>query len=190
VKSAFGWLLAGFLATTSATAATKTYYALEVRGGSRVFSLDLPVRKGRVMLFHRYPDGVYSSLPVAEVEKVSTLDVEPAPAEQLAPGETLYVGNAVEGPSYEMPPASQAPAAYAYPDTYDYGYGYSGYYWGGGGGYVPPRPPGPVPPSRIGPNGYPIIAPPGSPGSVPPRIGANGYPILAPAPPVPAPRRR
>ena len=29
---------------------------------------------------------------------------------------------------------------------------------------------------------YPIIAPPGSPGSVPPPIGANGYPILAPPP--------
>ncbi len=162
MKNAFGWLLAGFLATTSVTAATKTYYALEVRGGSRVFSLDAPVRKGRVMLFHRYPDGVYSSLPASEVETVSTLDVQPPPAEKLAPGETLYVGNAVQGPSYELPPASQPPDGYAYPDSYDYGY--SGYSWGGGGGYVPPRPPGPLPPSRIGPERVPDPRASGNPG--------------------------
>ncbi len=109
----------------------------------------------------------------------------PAPA-GLAPGETIYVGNAVEGPAYEAPPAAvPAPAPPAY---VDYGYGYSGYYWGGG--IDPPhRPPGPPAPSRIGPNGYPILAPPGTPGSAPPRIGPNGYPILAPPPAVAVPRR-
>ena len=72
---------------------------------------------------------------------------------------------------------------------FDSSYGYGDYdYWGGG--YVPPPRPGPVPPSRIGPNGYPILAPPGTAGSVPPPIGPNGYPIISPPPPVVAPRRR
>lgn len=180
------WGLTGLLAATTSLTGSMTYYVLELRGGSKVYSLDRPVPKGKVLVFHRYPDGVYLSLSAAEVERVSTLEAEPPSAEKLAPGSTLYVGPPVEGPGYEAPPG---PPQYA--DTYvDSGYGYTDYYWGGG--YVPPRPPVPPPfvPPRIGPNGFPIIAPPGTPGSVPPRIGPNGYPILAPPPAVPAPRRR
>jgi hypothetical protein len=160
------------------------YYALELRGGSRVFSLDPPVRKGRVLLFHRYPDGTYMSLAAYEVEKVETIEKEPETSEKLAPGQTLYIGNAVEGPLYEAPPAPRQTDVYV-----DSSYGYTNYYWGGSY-FPPPRPPVPPPfvPSRIGPNGYPIIAPPGTPGSVPPPIGANGYPILT-APLQPARRR-
>jgi len=186
-----GCFLAGLLAVSASLAAPVEYYALELKGGSRVFSLDVPLRKGRVLLFHRYPDGTYMSLQATEVERVTAQEAEPPTSdEKLAPGETLYVGNAVEGPSYEMP-EYQAPATEGYPGYVDPGYGYSGYYWGGGGGYFPPpRPPLPPPPSRIGPNGFPILAPPGTPGSAPPRIGPNGYPILAPPAPVAVPRKR
>lgn len=126
------------------------------------------------------------TLAVNEVEKVTPAEEPPlAPPGELAPGQTVFVGPALLGPNY------QAPAAAA-PDfvvTPGYDEGYFGGYWSG---YLPPGPPvPPVPrpvPSRIGPNGFPIIAPPGSPGSVPPAIGPNGYPILAPSPPVP--RRR
>jgi len=184
VKRALCWGFTGFLAAAASLVGSMKYYALELRGGSRVFSLDPPIRKGRVLLFHRYPDGVFVSLVASEVEKVAPLEKEPETSEKLAPGETLYVGNAVEGPGFELPAPRQA-------DGYaESGYGYTDYYWGGG--YVPPpRPPRPPPfvPSRIGPNGYPILAPPGAPGSVPPPIGANGYPILA-AQPQPAPRRQ
>ena len=87
-----------------------------------------------------------------------------------------------------MPPSTAPDAIVSAPPpdySYDYGYGY----WGGGG-YVPPGPPpGHQVPTRIGPNGFPILAPPGSPGSVPPPIGPNGFPILAPSPPVVSPRR-
>jgi len=183
------WLLAGFFAATVSLADMKSYYALELRGGSKIYALDPPLRKGRTLVFHRYPDGVFLSLPASEVEKVATLEAEPAPTEKLAPGETVYVGPALHGPNYEMPPSPPPSYSDAYVDS-GY-YGYTDYYYGGG--YVPPRPlPPPRVPSHIGPNGYPIIAPPGSPGSVPPPIGANGYPILAP-PPVqvqPVTRRR
>jgi hypothetical protein len=186
-KRAPVWVLAGFLAATVSLSDMKTYYALELRGGSKVYAVDKPVQKGKVVLFHRYPDGVYLSLAATEVEQVTTLEAAPAPSDKLTPGATLYVGPALHGPSYEAPPAPPPTYAGTYVDT---GYvGYGDYYYGGGG-YVPPIPPGSRVPSRIGPNGYPILAPPGSPGSVPPPIGANGYPILAPPPVVAAPRRR
>jgi hypothetical protein len=187
MRHVLGCFLAGVMAASVSPAASGKYYAIELKGGSRVFSTDLPVRKGRVVLFHSYPDGTFMSLAASEVEKVAPLEAEPPrSSDKLAPGETLYVGNAVEGPGYEMPP----PAPPSYGASYvDPGYGYTGYGWGGGY-YPPPNPPVPPPrvPSRIGPNGFPILAPPGTAGSVPPPIGANGYPILAPQSP-PPPRR-
>ncbi len=136
------WGLSGLLAATASLAGSMTYYALDLRGGSKVYSLDPPVRKGRVVLFHRYPDGVYLSLSAAEVEKVSTLEAEPPPAETLAPGATLYVGPALAGPNYEAPPA---PPASSYDNYVDSGYsGYGDYYYGGD--YFPP--PRPMPPPR------------------------------------------
>lgn len=165
-----------------------TYYVLEMRGGSHIYASDAPVRKGRLTLFHRYPDGAYMSVSSSEILKIGSAEEPPrqAEAEGLAPGSTVYIGAALYGPSYQMPPA---PAPSQARGGYDYGsYGYVDSYWGG---YVPALPPGPSPVGRsnIGPNGFPIIAPPGSPGSVPPPIGANGFPILAPPPPVVAPRR-
>jgi hypothetical protein len=194
-------LLAMFLgASTSGfgleSTGSLTYYAIGLRGGSHLYAADRPLRKGKVLLFHRYPDGGYVSLPSSEVVSVNALEAPPKEkakdSESLAPGQTLYVGGALEGPRHDLPPAPDMTVSAPPPD---YGYGYDWGYYDGGGGYVTPRPPGPVAPSRIGPNGFPIIAPPGTPGSVPNPIGANGYPILAPppaAPPIvqPVPRRQ
>jgi hypothetical protein len=185
-------LLAGILA--SFPLRSLSYYVLELRGGSHIYATDMPVRKGRLTLFHRYPDGALMSLSSSEVLRFETAQ-EPPPAaaagsEKLAPGDVRYIGGALHGPGRPAPehPAPAEPPAYGdsgYGGYADYGYGY----WGGG--TLPP--PRPVPPPgggpNIGPNGFPIIAPPGSPGSVPPPIGPNGYPILAPQPPVAAPRR-
>jgi hypothetical protein len=185
MKSAAGLVFAGFLSASMAF--STTYYALEVRGGSRIYAADQPVRKGRVLLFHRYPDGVYMSLAASEVVGVVNL-LETPQTEGLAPGQELVVGPALEGPGFEVPPRvlqAAPPSDMVYTDS---GYGYYGSYWGGGGYVPPPRPGPPPPPSRIGPNGFPILAPPGSPGSTSPPIGPNGFPILAP-PPAPAPRR-
>jgi len=186
MKGIAGSIFASLLVVSAAV--STTYYALEVKGGSRIYAADRPVQKGRVYLFHRFPDGVYMSLSAAEVAKVVAL-AEPPPPERLAPGQSVYVGPAL--PSNGFAPAPPPVPATAPADTtsVDSGYGYYGDYWGGGGGYVPPRPPGFVPPSRIGPNGFPILAPPGSPGSTPPPIGSNGFPILAPQPVAPSPRR-
>ena len=175
-------------------ASASSYYALQLRGGSRVYAVDEPVRKGRLMLFHRYPDGVYTSIAASEVESVATLPEPPKPA-NLAPGEQVAISTPLPGPNF-VAPAEGGQTQMLSMDQGGYvdaGYGYSGSYWGGGGGYVPPRPP--VPPSaapspRIGPNGFPILAPAGSPGSTPPPIGPNGFPVLAPQPSAPARRPR
>jgi hypothetical protein len=127
--------LAAFLglAVTSLADSVK-YYAIEVRGGSRILSIDLPSRKGHTVLFHRYPDGTFMSLSAAEVEKVSTLDAKPAPPPgELAPGQTVFVGPVLSGPSFIMPPSTAPDAVVSAPPpdySYDYGYGYGS--WGGG----------------------------------------------------------
>ncbi len=191
MKRFFLCVLAASGVAAAALAGPLKYYALEVRGGSRILSMDSPVKKGHLLLFHRYPDGTYMSLSAAEVEKVVSLEAAPPPpAGELAPGQTVYVGPALSGPAFQAPP-STGPDAVVTAPNYDYGYDYGYGYWGGG--YVPPLPPGPPAPqipSRIGPNGFPILAPPGTPGSVPNPIGANGFPIIAPLPPVAAPRRQ
>ena len=186
MKRAAGLFIAAILAASEGDATS--YYALEVRGGSRIDAADQPVRKGRVYLFHRYPDGIYMSLAASEVEKIVSLS-EPPPQEGLVPGQSVFIGRALEGPNYAAPPPV-VPNVPPSDMTMDSGYRYYGSYWGGGG-YVPPRPPLPppfVPPSRIGTNGFPILAPPGSPGSAPQPIGPNGFPILSPQPPAPRPR--
>ena len=191
-----GLLLAVLMGASTVSSTSNIYYALDVRGGSRLYATDKPVRKGKVILFHRYPDGAFVSLPADELVALKTLDAPPreTAADKLAPGGTLFVGGALEGPRHEMPPAPDMTVVGS-----DSGYGYNYMDWGywGGGGYFPPSPPRPGVPSNIGPNGFPIIAPPGTPGSVPNPIGPNGYPILAPSPvpmppivPAPAPRRR
>jgi len=185
MKTFAGLVLGCLLLASDAT--SSTYYALEVRGGSRIYALDRPVQKGRVYVFHRFPDGVYMSLAVSEVEKVAS-ETEPPPAKGgLQPGQSVDVGGLVPWTGVTAPAVAPPPPA-PYTGGFDSGYyGYSDYGWGGGG-YVPPRP-GPVPPSRIGPNGFPILAPPGSPGSTPNPIGPNGFPVLAPQAPAPSPRR-
>lgn len=187
-----GLVLIGLLSASMATCTS--YYALEVHGGSRVWAVDRPVHKGRVYVFHRFPDGVYTSIAATEVEKVDE-QTEAPPSARFAPGQAIYVGPTL--PSYAAPSAPPPSAAAADTVVIDSGSGYSDYgywgsgYWGGGGGWVPPRPqpPSPGTPTRIGPNGFPILAPPGSPGSVPPPIGSNGFPVIAPSPAVPQPRR-
>lgn len=160
-----------------------TVRQIQMRGNSRVLALDVPVRRGRLYLFHRYPDGVYMSVPAEDVLGIAATTVEP-PAKLP---ETVVLGPTGEG----LPADAAGPAA-ATPQTYyDMGYpGYYGYgYWpcfGCGGNPRPPHPSPNPPPSIVGPNGFPLL--PGSPQPLP--IGPNGFPILSPStpPPVASPR--
>src|SRR4029453_17035376 len=78
-----------------------TYYVLELRGGSHIYATGEPVRRGRVTLFRRYPDGVYMSLSSDEILKVEAAQEPPRQTETLAPGSTLYIGSALFGPARE-----------------------------------------------------------------------------------------
>jgi len=151
----------------------RTVQQLHLPGDSRILSLDTPVRKGGVLLFHRYPDGVLLSVPAADVLGVSKTEI-PTNVEGLRVSETILLGPTGEGHRTEAAPqtTAQEPTTSLEPGYADYGYGY--------GCCSVPRPPrpGPLPPALVGPNGYPM-----APGTKPLPIGPNGFPILAPTPP-------
>ena len=87
-----------------------SYYALEMRGGSRIFAVDQPVRKGSVVLFHRYPDGDLHE-PRRLGGREGGLDGGAAEGRKAgARARRSTSGPALAGPSYEAPPgASLAP---------------------------------------------------------------------------------
>jgi hypothetical protein len=163
--------------------AGKTIRQIDLRGHARILSADVPVRRGRLYLFHRYPDGVYMSVPAEEVLGIATTTMEDRPKT----ADTVLLGPTGEGQPAQAV-ASAGGSGAAAPAEYDQWYpGYYGYYGSCYGCYVPPiRPPHPgppPPPALVGPNGFPLL-----PGSPPPSpIGPNGFPILAPSS-VPSPR--
>ena len=176
---------AAALVLAAAALQAGSLFVLELAGGAKVFALDRPVERGRVLLFHRYPDGVYTSIPAEKVARIVANAAPPASG-KLEPGDLKVLGHDIEGPTAESagpPPYYPERAAYSAP-TYDYAlpWGYVSYSGGGGGGRPsgPPRAPLPLVPTNIGPNGFPIIAPRGSPGSTPPPIGSNGFPDISP----------
>jgi hypothetical protein len=156
----------------------RTVHQIELRGNGRILATDAPVRRGRVYLFHRYPDGVYMSVAADDVRgiAVTTLDDRPKPVE------TVLLGPTGEGQAI-LPSEANAPSP-RYDDSMYLDY-YGGYYGGYAPGRPSPRPPAP-PPALVGSNGFPLM--PGSPPPLP--VGPNGFPIIAPQPPpaVVAPR--
>lgn len=161
----------------AAVVSASSLYVLELKNGARVFALDRPLEKGRVLVFHRHPDGVFTSISAAEVARIAPASAADR-TEKFQPGELVVLGHDVEGPVPEGSAPSLAPpaprAAASIPE-----YGYSGYFvYGGtgkGGGHRPSLPtpaPRPLPPPLVGPNGYP-----GTP-QLP--IGPNGFPVLFP----------
>ncbi len=162
--------LALLLLSLAPAPAGRTIRRIELRGNSRILSSDAPVRRGRVYLFHRYPDEVYMSVAVEDVLGVAVTTV----GERPTLPDTVLLGPTGEG----RPSEAQAPAP-----SPVYEEGYAGYYGDCYGCYgppvLPPRPGPRPPPALVGPNGFPLL--PGSPPPLP--IGPNGFPILAPSPP-------
>jgi hypothetical protein len=182
VLAAFLLLLSLSAPSASPAPGARTLRLIELKGNARILATDVPVRKGRVYLFHRYPDGVYMSVAAEDVLGIAATT---APAAQ-EDNDTVALGPTGEGisngPSVPANFGSGAPSA-----TYDQGY--PGYYGDCFGCWGPPvRPPhaGTPPPALVGPNGFPLV-----PGSPPPNpIGPNGFPIIAPPPAAPRPSPR
>ena len=162
----------------AAVVSASSLYVLELKGGARVFALDRPLEKGRVLVFHRHPDGVFTSISAAEVARIAPASAADR-TEKFQPGELMVLGHDVEGPVSEGGAPSLAPpaarAAYSMPDYgYGYGYGYGAYGgYGSGGGH-------PSPPSRPHPHAPPLVGPNGYPGTPQLPIGSNGFPELQP----------
>lgn len=160
------------------------FWTLQLRGGSILMSLDAPEERGPILVFHRAPDGAFSSLRTGDVLRISLAEGPPKKPKKSLDGEILVLGRDADPPDVTapMPPPAEPPEEYAsYPaPTY------------GGFAYGPPhrRHVRFRPPTTIGPNGFPILTPPGFPGSVPPAIGPNGFPILMPTPLPASPRGR
>jgi hypothetical protein len=127
-----------------------------------MLAVDEPILKGRVFVFHRYPDGVFLSVAAEDVFGVATTTV--ADEKRLPTDEPIFLGPTGEGASEEPDMLLPYPIS-----TYAY------YLYAGCCGSRRPPPPRPLPPPLVGPNGFPI-----APGTKPPEIGPNGFPILAP----------
>lgn len=203
-----------------ATAAVRARYRIELRDGSSVISRDLPVRSGSVVLFHPYPGGALTSVPEEQVRRVVTGFAEATATRALRPGAVVFLGptgggqtagapasqpgalsTGVYDPRYPVygsgiptlpngqpiPQGDLQRAVSGTPPTIDAPIGPNGFPATAAAPTIGPdgRPilaspgtPGSTPPA-IGPNGTPVLAPPGAPGSTPPTIGPNGTPILA-----------
>jgi hypothetical protein len=207
--------LSFFLVAALALAAVRALYRIDLRDGRSVFSRDLPVHRGSVVLFHLYPSGVLTSVPEEDVVRVQTGARESA-ARALQPGDVVVLGptgggqtsTAATGQAVSGAVGATIPGGVYDPRNPAYGYGpprigpngqalvmspgvgaTTGDLARAQSGELPtaqtpfgpngfPAAPGPV--TVIGPDGLPILAPPGAPGSTPPIIGPNGTPILAP----------
>jgi len=82
VKALLCAALLGLSVDTGAALPQGSLFVMELKDGARVYALDHPLQKGRALVFHRYPDGVYTSLTADEVERTVTA---PAPLGVLLP---------------------------------------------------------------------------------------------------------
>jgi hypothetical protein len=167
--------LLGLSLTSVATA--QTIFQIDLRGHMSLLSNDRPIQRGRLALFHRYPDGVFLSIPEEEIVRVVTASASPT-SKALLPGEAIDVGptggndrSQVTAPEASAAPGPGNDSPYGPMTPGYYGYGGPARTRGGaGGGGVAAAPP------LAAPNGFPM-----SPGAVPSVMGPNGFPTMAPA---------
>src|SRR5713226_7831564 len=120
--------LLGLSLTSLATA--QTIYQIDLRGHMSLLSSDRAIQRGRLALFHRYPDGVFLSIPAEEIVRVVMASASPT-SKTLLPGEAIDVGPTGGGHRPELPTpegsAGTAPASASGPygpmNSSYYGYG-------------------------------------------------------------------
>ena len=115
--------VAVLFACASALRAETTYYQIDMVPSGSVISTDLPVTKGTMVVFHKYPGGTLMSMRRSElktVTKVSSAAVQPAnPADAV-----IRIGNlAMQGGSTQAGPTN-ARAVSAPKDTSGLGTGF------------------------------------------------------------------
>src|SRR5258708_29434410 len=87
------------LFSLAAVSRAATVRLIELRGHARMLAVDEPILKGRVFVFHRYPDGVFLSVAAEDVFGVATTTV--ADEKRLPTDEPIFLGPTGEGASEE-----------------------------------------------------------------------------------------
>ncbi len=98
------WSLSLLIVT--ALAGAETIYRIELRGDKHVLSKDRPIRKGSLILFHLYSNGVLTSLPEEQVVRIT-------PAETSAPSRAPESSQRMDQPARPQsasPDSTPAPA--------------------------------------------------------------------------------
>src|ERR1700737_3156990 len=89
------------LAATTALAAATASYRIALRDGRQILAKDRPVRSGSVLLYHPYPRGVLTAVPIellAGVNATLATGVNQAPTiSVLNPGDLIILGPTGEG---------------------------------------------------------------------------------------------
>lgn len=94
-----------------ATATVRAWYRIELKDGSSVFSRDLPVSRGSVVIFHPYPGGALTSIPEEQVRRVVTGVAESSGARTLRPGDVVFLGPTGGGQTSTAPAPDSQPAS-------------------------------------------------------------------------------
>jgi len=154
-------------------AAAQKVYQIDLRGNAHLLSRDRPAHKGRLVLFHRHPDGVFLSVLEQEIVRVTELTNLASKAPQR--DGAIDVGPTGGNDRFQVtaPEANAGNSSGPYGSMTPGSYGYGGAPRSGGGAGVGGFA---AAPPLAAPNGFPL-----SPGATPPVVGPNGFPAMVPA---------
>jgi hypothetical protein len=102
-----GWVaLAVLFVCASALRAETAYYQIDLVPAGKMISTDLPVTKGTIVVFHKYPGGALVSMRRSELKAVTR--VSPAAVQSGNPADqVISIGNlAMQGGSAQAGPAN------------------------------------------------------------------------------------
>ncbi len=91
-------LLTGLLLIPARSARADRLWALQLRSGTIVLSLDAPEERGTALVFHRHPDALFSSLRSDEVRRITIAEGPGKKPRKSLDGEILVFGRDAEPP--------------------------------------------------------------------------------------------
>lgn len=171
-------LLAGIFLVPARLARADRLWTLQLTGGSVVLSLDPPEERGTTLVFHRHPDGLFSSLRAGDVRRITLAEGPIHKPKPSLDGKIMIFGRDADPPTrmVRRMPRDSGDAGFADADAdADQGGQSQGVWTSGTSSAAPaPRPPR-MHRQRIGSNGFPT-------GFRTLPVGPNGFPTLAPTP--------
>ncbi|MCA1610165.1 MAG: TolC family protein [Acidobacteria bacterium] len=95
----------------AASAVADTQYRIELRGKPAVVSKDKPVERGTMLLYHRAPDGVLTSVPREDVLRVEAFETASASPRSPAPAAAARTAAGPTPARITTPPATRRETA-------------------------------------------------------------------------------